>query len=285
MKASLMVLGRKYASLTVLGVLLVMGAIACEKKLSPEAVQAQEAAKNADSRVAALEKELTEIKDGKAANADAAHVSSGHMKAIERQLADAKRQADTKKKAAQELEAQPPKEAAKVLILEVPAGTVLDVRLARELTTENVQPGDPWDGTLAGDVTVDGKVAWPAGMEVHGVVSQSTPAGRLSNGNGGLGIKLTYVGKYDVESGLYLVSGSSKGARNAKYIGGSAALGALVGILTDKNNKNDHALGGAAIGAAAGTALAAGTADTVIRMTTDKTVAFTLSAPEKVTLK
>lgn len=276
----------KFAPHTLLGASLLLGTLACEKKLSPEAQQAMESAKNADSRVAALEKELAEIRAGKAGDEDSQHVSKSHVKAIERQLADAKKQADAKKKAAQELAAKPtPKEAPKPVIVEVPAGTKLEVKLAKELTTESVQAGDPWEGSLVEDVAVDGKVAWPMGTEVRGVVSQSTPAGRLTSGNGGLGIKLTFVGKYDVESGVYLVSGTPRGERNAKYIGGAAALGALVGILSDKKNKNDHALGGAAIGAAAGTAVAAATADTIIKMSPEKPVSFTLSAPEKVTLK
>ena len=62
-------------------------------------------------------------------------------------------------------------------------------------------------------------------------------------------------------------------------------MGALVGILSDSKHKNDHALGGAAIGAAAGTALAAGSADTTITMPASKPVVFTLSAPERLTLK
>lgn len=269
-----------------LGTLLAFGTLACEKKLSPEAQQAQESAKTADSRVALLEKELAELKGGKAGDADAQHVSKSHMKSIEKQLADAKRQAEVKTKAAQELAAQPaPKEAPRAVIVEVPVGAKLEVKLAKDLSTETVQAGDAWEGSLAADVMADGRVAWPMGTEVRGVVSQSTPAGRLSSGNGGLGIRLTFVGKYDVESGVFLVSGTPRGERNAKYIGGAAALGALVGILTDKHNKNDHALGGAAIGAAAGTAVAAGTADTVIRMPAEKAVTFTLSAPEKVTLK
>jgi len=278
--------GRCFATHLGLGALLVVGGLACEKKLSPEAQQAQASALSADSRVAALEKELAALKVGKTADADAEVVSKDHMKAIEKQLTDAKRQAETKKKAAQELATKPtPKEPVKAVVVEVPLGAALEVKLTKELSTETVQAGDSWEGTLAGDVTVDGKVAWPAGTEVRGVVSQSTPAGRLSSGNGGLGIKLTFVGKYDVESGVYLVSGTARGSRNAKYIGGAAALGALVGILTDKNNKNDHALGGAAVGAAAGTAVAAATADTVIRISAEKSVSFTLSAPEKVTLK
>ena len=277
---------RKLAPQVVMGALLVLGALACSKKLSPEAERAQEVAKTADTRVAALEKELAEIKAAKAADADTEVVSKSHMKAIEKQLADAKRQAEVKKKAAQALATQPPpKEAPKAITVEVPVGAKLEVKLAKELTTQTVQAGDAWEGTLASDVTVDGKVVWPAGTDVRGVVSQSTAAGRLASGKGGLGIKLTFVGKDDVESGVYLVSGDPRGGRNAKYIGGAAALGALVGILSDKHNKNDHALGGAAIGAAAGTAVAAATADTVIKIPVEQAVTFTLSAPERVTLK
>jgi hypothetical protein len=68
-------------------------------------------------------------------------------------------------------------------------------------------------------------------------------------------------------------------------IGGGAALGALVGILSNNRNKNDHALGGAAIGALAGTAAAAATADTIIRIKAESPVTFTLKSPEKVLIK
>ncbi len=277
---------RKLIPHAVFAALLVLGTLACGKKLSPEAQQAQDSAKNADTKVAALEKELAELKVAKTGDADTEHVSKSQIKAVEKQLQDAKRQAEVKKKAAQELAAQPvTREAPKAVVVEVPAGTKLEVKLAKDLSTETVQAGDAWEGRLATDVMADGKVAWPMGLEVRGVVSQSTPAGRLSSGNGGLGIKLTFVGSYDVESGLHVVTGTPRGERNAKYIGGGAALGALVGILTDKHNKGDHALGGAAIGAAAGTAVAAGTADTVIRIPAGKAVTFTLSAPERVTLR
>ncbi|MCE1228608.1 MAG: hypothetical protein LWX11_03860 [Firmicutes bacterium] len=268
------------------GAILILGSLACEKKLSPEAIQAQEVAKSADSRVAALEKELADMKAAKTEGGDAAHVTQGHQKAIEKQLAEAKRAAEMKRKAAQQLAAQPaPAEAPKTVLVDVPAGSKLQVKLAKDLATDSVQAGDAWEGTLAEDVVVGNKTVWPAGTVVRGVVSQSTPAGRLSSGNGGLGIKLTAVGANDVDAGVYLVAGTARGERNAKYIAGGAALGALVGILSDKNNRNDHALGGAAIGAAAGTAAAAASADTVIRIGAAQPVTFTLSAPEKVSVK
>jgi len=165
--------------------------------------------------------------------------------------------------------------------VEVPAGTRLKVSLARALATDRDRTGDPWKGTLASAVVVGGREVWPRGTPVRGVVAQSEPAGRLK-GSGGLGIRVSAVGQNGVTTGTYRVAGAKRGARDAKFIGGTAAVGALVGILTSGHHQSDHALGGAAIGAAAGTGLAAGTADTVIRIPAGRPVVFSLAAPEQV---
>lgn len=265
-------------------------ALGCQRSLSPEAQAAQEVAKSADARVAALEKELAELKAGKQDlpldQETKAQLSKNAEKALERQLADAKKRADEKKKEAQTLAAQPaPKEAPKPVMLDVPKDTKFEVKLAKDLATDTVQAGDNWEGTLEAPVVVDGKTVWPTGTAVRGVVTQSVPAGRLSSGNGGLAIRLTSVGQYEVAADTHAVVSDGRLERNAKYIGGAAALGALVGVLSDKKNKGDHALGGAAVGAAVGTAVAAGTADTVIRIPMAKPITFTLAQPERVTLK
>jgi hypothetical protein len=166
--------------------------------------------------------------------------------------------------------------------LEVPAGTPIKVVLARELATDRDKAGGTWEGTLAEAVQVGGRVAWAKGTPVAGVVTQSEPAGRLQGGLGGLGIRLHKVGGTEVDTGVYRVAGDPRAARNAKIIGGGAALGALVGALTGHRNAADHALGGAAIGAAAGTAVAAGSADTVLRIPAGKVVPFALTAARRV---
>ena len=272
--------------------ILVLGGMACEKKLSPEAVLAQDATKAADDRVVRLEQQLADLKTGKHTPKEADKetldsVSRNEQKAIERQLQSARKKAETRKREAEQLAAAPTPKVRTPLAatLEVPSGTPIEVRLDHDLGTDKQQAGDSWTGTLASDVMVGGSMAWRAGTPVHGVVSQSAPLGRLANGKGGLAIRLTEVGSNDVDTDTHLVVGDKRGERNAKIIGGGAALGALIGILTDKNNKNDHALGGAAIGAAAGTAAAAATADTVVRIKAANPVTFTLSAPEKVTLR
>ncbi|MBL0211777.1 MAG: hypothetical protein IPQ13_12855 [Holophagaceae bacterium] len=282
---------RSAASMAILAVLALTG-ISCEKKLSQEAIAAQEATKAADDRVARLEQQLADLKAGKHAPKEADQgtldsVAKGEQKAIERQLQSAKKKAEAKKREAEQLAAAPaPKaEAPKTIVLEVPIGTTVEVKLDQDLGTDKQQAGDAWSGTLASDVVVGGSAAWKAGTPVHGVVTQSAPLGRLASGKGGLAIRLTEVGSNDVDSDTHLVVGDKRGERNAKIIGGGAALGALIGILSDKKNKNDHALGGAAIGAAAGTAAAAATADTVVRMKAATPVVFTLSTAEKVTVK
>lgn len=282
---------RSVGSIAVLSVL-VLGGMACEKKLSQEAMAAQDATKAADDRVARLEQQLADLKAGKHTPKEADRetldsVSKNEQKAIERQIQSAKKKAETRKREAEQLAAAPaPKSTApKAILLEVPSGTPIEVKLDQDLGTDKQQAGDSWSGTLASDVRVAGSTAWRAGTPVHGVVSQSAALGRLANGKGGLAIRLTEIGSNDVDADTHLVVGDKRGERNAKIIGGGAALGALIGILTDKNNKNDHALGGAAIGAAAGTAAAAATADTVVRIKAATPVIFTLSAPEKVTIK
>jgi hypothetical protein len=268
------------------GALILAGAFACNRE-SEAAKLAEQAAQQEQSRVAELQQELADAKAGKAAGGDDADTSktleANRIKALEKQLADAKARAAAKKKEAVQLAAA--KSEVKTQSVTVPTDTAFSVKLAEGLSTDKQQSGDSWSGTLAEPVAVNGVTVWPAGTAVKGVVSQSVPAGRLSSGKGVLAIKVTAIGDNGVDSDTHAVTGSPRGERNAKFIGGGAALGALVGILSDKNNKNDHALGGAAIGAAAGTAVAAGSADTVIKIDAGAPLAFHLAAPETVVVK
>ncbi len=276
-----------------LAVLLAVGFTACQPKANDPAVQAQVTAqlqaKAAEDRVAMLEQQVADMKAGKTgATGDQEAIkqlSASHLRALDRQLADARQRASERRKDAATLAATPVAQLPKVTTVDVPSGTRITVRMGAELATDRDQPGDPWSGTLAEDVVVGNTVAWAAGTNVSGVVAQSTPAGRLSSGKGGLGIRLTTVGRNGVDAGTYMVVGDTRGKRDAKFIGGTAALGALVGVLTDKDHQGDHALGGAAAGALAGTALAASTADTVIRIPASLPVTFSLTAPEQVTVK
>ena len=268
--------------------LILAGTLACNRK-SEAVLQAEEAAKAAEAKVTQLEQQLNEAKSGKTTGEDAEtvqHLTRSQVKALERQVSDAKKRAEVKKQEAITLAQAPAaSQALKPVVVDLPIGTKLEVSLARELATDKDQAGDAWEGSLASDLLQDGKLVWSAGSPVRGVVTQSAAAGRLSNGQGALGIRLTEVAGVGIDADTHVVVATAKGERNAKYIGGGAALGALIGILSDNKNKNDHALGGAALGAAAGTAVAAGTADSVIRIPSGKSVSFSLTAAERVTLR
>ncbi|NTW86488.1 MAG: hypothetical protein HGB30_10035 [Holophagaceae bacterium] len=268
-------------------ILLLAFSLACRPK-SEAAIQAEEAAKAAEAKVVLLEQQLADAKASKVPGdpETVQHLTKSQVKALERQVVDAKKRAETKKQEAVVL-AQAPSvpDAPKPVVVEVPMGTKLEVSLTRDLSTEKDQAGDAWEGTLTADVLVDGKRVWAAGSPVRGVVTQSAPAGRLSDGQGALGIRLTEVAGSGIDADAHVVVASARGERNAKYIGGGAAIGALIGILSDRKNKGDHALGGAALGAAAGTALAAGTAETMVRIPASKPISFSLVAPERVTLR
>lgn len=258
---------------------------ACERK-SEAQIQAEAAAKATEDKVAALEKQLAEAKGLKAGDGEDAeareHLSKGQVKALERQIADAKKRAEAQKKAAAELAKAP---AVKTEVVEVPVGTAISVKLAGDLATDKVQAGDAFDATLSAPVVVNGKTVWSAGAAVRGVVTQSVAAGRLASGKGVLAVKLTEVAGEGIETETFAVQGAATGERNAKFIGGGAALGALAGLLSDKKHQGDHALGGAAIGAAVGTAAAAATANTVIKIEAATPVSFKLAAAEKITIK
>jgi hypothetical protein len=283
-----------------LALLLVGGYTACEPKPAKDAaiqaeVAAQLQAKAADDRVGMLEQQVADLKAGKApatpttpAAADQEtinQISAAHMRALDRELVDARLRAAERRREVETVVAIPVAQRPRYTAMEVPSGTRISVKLGGEVATDRDQAGDPWSGTLAEDVLVGNTVAWAAGTNVSGVVAQSTPAGRLSSGNGGLGLRLSSVGRNGVNAGTYMVIGDTRGKRDAKFIGGTAAMGALVGLLTDRDHQGDHALGGAAAGAVAGTALAASTADTVIRIPAYHTVVFSLTTPVQVIFK
>jgi len=299
-----------------LGLLPLVLAVGCEKKPTKEEIIAEyEASKAAEERVDKLQQELDAFKAEAAENAAAQQLKDDHQKVLEQQIQDARRKADEAQKLAKAVEegkkAEPApqrpaaapggadedesrrnrpdrgdrQERRAARNITIPQGTRLPVLLSEELSTEKHKAADSWTGSLASDVTIANEVVWKAGSPVRGIISQSTPTGRLANGEGALAIRLTEINGVDIDGGLYVVQGDAKGGRNAKVIGTTAALGALVGILSNKNNQKDHALGGAAIGAAVGTAVAAGTGSTVIKIPIGNPVEFAVPTSETVTVR
>src|SRR5271168_4426277 len=74
----------------------------------------------------------------------------------------------------------------------IPAGKTITVRVGETLSSKSAQDGQPFNGTLANAITVNGKVVVPAGSAVSGVVSEAKSAGRFK-GEAILAIKVTSI--------------------------------------------------------------------------------------------
>ena len=148
-----------------------------------------------------------------------------------------------------------------------PSGTTLALRLNETLSTERNSVGDGFTATLTQAVrAMDGTVLIPEGATVRGrvtAVQASSRAGQTAM------MKVAYESiswggrSYDlnatlVEAPVQRDQRTSRGEQ-AATIGAAAAAGAILGQVIGRDR--EATLAGAAIGAAAGTAIALGTAD------------------------
>ena len=161
----------------------------------------------------------------------------------------------------------------------VPAGTAITVTIDQSISSKNAKVGQGVVATVAQDVTANGKVVIPKGSHAKLVVSSAQASGRLST-PAKLWLRLKSV---EVHGKTYTIATSStgrtmggKGKRDAGFIGGGAAGGALIGALAGGGK-------GAAIGAAAGGGLGGGvqaaTKGQQIKLPSETVLNFTLQAP------
>jgi hypothetical protein len=112
-------------------------------------------------------------------------------------------------------------------------------------------------GRLANPVVEGERVVFPAGTELRGHVTKAVTSGKLS-GRGVLGFRFDHVSVKGSEheiglSPVEIISKSATG-KDAKMIGGGAAVGAVVGAIAGGKK---GALIGAGVGAGTGTGAAA----------------------------
>ena len=139
--------------------------------------------------------------------------------------------------------------------LTIPGGTPLSIRLLQSISSRSARADDQFEAELAAPVQVDGRVAFPRGSRVRGLVVDARASGRLEN-PGFLQLTLTAIqdtnGKwFDIHTSSVAAKGKSHKKRNATLIAGGAGLGAIIGGIAGGGK-------GAAIGAASG--VGAGTA-------------------------
>jgi hypothetical protein len=160
----------------------------------------------------------------------------------------------------------------------IPAGARISVVTDQSVSSKTAKAGETVTGSVAQDVTVDGKVVIPKGAPVKLTVSGVQASGRLST-PAKLYLRLRTV---TVGGKTYTIATSSagrtlggKGKRDAGFIGGGAAGGAIIGALAGGGK---GAAIGAAAGAGAGTAGAAATGKKDIEFPAETKLAFTTRA-------
>ena len=163
----------------------------------------------------------------------------------------------------------------------VPSGTALTVRIAQDLSSKTSNVGDPFSGSLAQSVRVEGVTVLKAGTPVSGTVIAARKQGRFK-GEGDLGIQLERVGSYGVTTQEFEQTVKGKGKRTGAMVGGGAGGGALIGGLAGGGK---GALIGGLVGAGAGTAGAALTGNKGVAIPAESVITFVSSAPITVTLK
>lgn len=171
------------------------------------------------------------------------------------------------------------------ITLTIPAGTTLSLSLVKELTSEHAAVGDTVAATLKQPIIVEDRVAFPAGSEVRGTVSDVKSASKGFKETGGaLSIQFQSIVGPDgrqasIAAGFTKVAEGSA-AKKGAIIGGSAVGGALLGKAMHKSTG-----GGAVVGAAIGTAVAGTTKGREAAIKVEDAMQVALEQSAKVTLK
>jgi outer membrane lipoprotein SlyB len=171
------------------------------------------------------------------------------------------------------------------VVVSLPEGTSIRVRLDSDLGSKISQPGDTFTATVADDVTKGGDVIIAKGARAEGTVVDAKPLGRFKGG-AALVIKLDRVssrwGSYPVETSSISQAQNGKGKRSATMVGGGAGLGALIGGLAGGGK---GAAIGALAGGGAGTAGSAFTGNKQIVLPAETLLTFKLDHSVRITEK
>ena len=156
------------------------------------------------------------------------------------------------------------------------AGTAIYVRMVDSLDTSRTHTGDLFTATLDSNLVANGVVVARKGTTVHGKVTKSENARRLS-GKSDLQLMLSNIvingTAYPISTSGFQQKGKSEGAQTAKKAAGGAGLGAAIGAISGDAGK------GAAIGATAGLGLAMVKKGEPIRVPSETLLEFALSEP------
>lgn len=161
--------------------------------------------------------------------------------------------------------------------MELPSGTQIVVRMIDSVDSQVSRLGDTFRASIDEPVTVDGNVVIPRGAEVVTKLVDDQKSGKIQ-GRTVLALALSSINVngriVDVTSQEVRSESGSRGARSAKVIGGTTALGAIIGGIAGGGK-------GAAIGAGSGAAVGTGAQevshDQRVRIPSETRLTFSLS--------
>lgn len=179
---------------------------------------------------------------------------------------------------------EPPK-APEPRIVEVPAGTVLQISLNDALNSGKNNSGDRFEGTLAAPVTVKEETVLQRGTKVHGRVVEAKESGRVK-GLASLRLTLTdfvHDGKtVPISTKDWFTEAENTKKRDTGIIGGAAGVGAAIGAIAGGKK---GAAEGAAIGGGAGTGTVLATKGKEVELAPEAKLKFTLEKSVEVVAK
>jgi hypothetical protein len=167
----------------------------------------------------------------------------------------------------------PPPKPTKATVL---AGTPVLVRMVDSLDTGKTQTGALFTATLETNLAANGVVVARRGTTVHGKVTKSSNARRLT-GKSEIQLELTNIvingAAQPISTSGFQQKGKSEGAQTAKKTLGGAGLGAAIGAIAGDAGK------GAAIGAVSGLGVAMVKKGEPIRVPSETLLEFSLRQP------
>ena len=163
--------------------------------------------------------------------------------------------------------------------IEVPAGTQIVVRMIDRVNSETDRLGQTYRASTDQPIVVNNQTVIPRGADVIATLIDAKQSGKIE-GRTILTLDLkniTVNGRsYDIVTTGVSQASSSRGARSAKVIGGTAVLGAIIGAAAGGGR---GAAIGAGSGAAVGTAAEVATSGQKVKIPAETRLTFTLQNP------
>ncbi len=165
---------------------------------------------------------------------------------------------------------------------EIPSGTQITIRMIDDVDSQAAQVGQTFQAEVDDPVMVQGRTVVPKGATVITKLVDVRDPNKLSGG-GQLTLDLASItinGKpVEVSTEAVTQTGESRTGSSAKVIGGTAALGAIIGAIAGGGK---GAAIGAVSGAGAGTAIQVVTQGPRVRVPSETRLTFTLQQPVRI---